>query len=419
MRFTPKVALGPPGVVFLDISKCRTLQSETALRWRLRVLADRLRIRVKIAVAPDPGTALGLVRFGVVAFDELPIEALADVWSPFRNGTGPETGVRFLEPIVDILHRLGVHRLAEFLAIPPATLASRFGRECVQISQWLKGRPGSELQWPFFVPAERFSEREDVDPAFGLLDLEPVLFLLKAAVDRLVIRLKGRARRIQTLCLNLEHENRARRSVDIRTFTLDFASPISSTPSLMKLLTERLTRDLARTPLLHAVTGIEITATHLVPARAAQADFFKTDELEAEAFALLLSRLHQRLGPGASFCARLEPRYLPEHGWKKRTPDDGGSLKSATLPLPFPLRPLRLFRKPKPMVREGGRLKHAAREWTIDRVGDPERIVGEWWMAPPGRTTERDYMRVDTKEGEALWVYRVPGGALFLHGIFD
>jgi protein ImuB len=53
----------------------------------------------------------------------------------------------------------------------------------------------------------------------------------------------------------------------------------------------------------------------------------------------------------------------------------------------------------------------------------PERIAPEWWLDDPAwRSGPRDYWRVETEEGERLWIYEARGGEVaagwFAQGVF-
>ena len=53
----------------------------------------------------------------------------------------------------------------------------------------------------------------------------------------------------------------------------------------------------------------------------------------------------------------------------------------------------------------------------------PERIAPEWWLDDPAwRSGARDYWRVETEEGERLWLFEAQGGELpggwFAQGLF-
>ena len=54
----------------------------------------------------------------------------------------------------------------------------------------------------------------------------------------------------------------------------------------------------------------------------------------------------------------------------------------------------------------------------------PERIAPEWWLDDPNwRTGVRDYWKIITVTGEALWLYQAHGalmsGGWFCHGNFS
>jgi protein ImuB len=53
----------------------------------------------------------------------------------------------------------------------------------------------------------------------------------------------------------------------------------------------------------------------------------------------------------------------------------------------------------------------------------PERIAPEWWLDDPAwRSGPRDYWRVETAEGDRLWLYEARGGEAtggwFAQGLF-
>ena len=63
------------------------------------------------------------------------------------------------------------------------------------------------------------------------------------------------------------------------------------------------------------------------------------------------------------------------------------------------------------------------REWVTRVAVGPERIAPEWWLdRPEWRSGPRDYWRVETEEGQRLWLFYAHGGDLsggwFCHGQF-
>jgi protein ImuB len=58
-------------------------------------------------------------------------------------------------------------------------------------------------------------------------------------------------------------------------------------------------------------------------------------------------------------------------------------------------------------------------KFEVSTMHGPERLVGEWWDEKPH---QRDYFRVETKNGQHLWVFRNGSGVMsefYLHGYFD
>ncbi|MFY9290495.1 MAG: DUF6504 family protein, partial [Methylorubrum rhodinum] len=57
----------------------------------------------------------------------------------------------------------------------------------------------------------------------------------------------------------------------------------------------------------------------------------------------------------------------------------------------------------------------------VARADGPERILGEWWVAPGETDMTRDYYRVETEAGERFWLFRdgpmEAEGRWWLHGL--
>jgi protein ImuB len=160
-----------------------------------------------------------------------------------------------------------------------------------------------------------------------------------------------------------------------------------------------------------------------VPGQYFQRHFFNKKEEEQEAWNSLIERLCEKLGRSCvrgqepAFVAEPVENYKPENGWRRRVVENQKSLLLG-VDLPLPERPLRLLPKPTPLAKNGNSLVGRDREWEISDWEGPERISGEWW----GEEFRRDYFRVGTKNGEQLWIFRIPeaaGDYVYLHGYFD
>jgi protein ImuB len=147
--------------------------------------------------------------------------------------------------------------------------------------------------------------------------------------------------------------------------------------------------------------------------------------IEGQAFDDLLGRLGARLGVEA--VVRLHPAdsHIPEKGAIEMAA--AFSAPATGWPPPATLRPVLIF-PPEPVTPEGGGVPPGVFVWRRRRrrsaaAFGPERIAPEWWLDDPAwRSGARDYWRVETEEGERLWLFAAEGGALspgwFAQGIF-
>jgi protein ImuB len=264
----------------------------------------------------------------------------------------------------------------------------------------------AQVAWPRFTPREVLEERLDFEHAARIENLEPVLFLLRALLHRIFLRLS--ARRESLVDFDLHFHLSRFSPLRERLFRFRLPLPHSDPAALLALLRDRLERELQEAPLAEALEGLSLRVLRTAPVRDRQRDFFSRAESQRESFSSLVALLRERLGEEAAFLAAPAPRLLPEASWRRCVDFRYGGEAVLT-----PLRPLRLLRDPLPLWRNQERLTGTGRRWRIRSFRGPERLGGEWWL----KEFEREYFRVET-ETETLWVFRSAEG-LFLHGIFD
>lgn len=390
--FSPQVAQAEEAV-FVEVSASRHLFTLEECFVRLRQIVAHFSVNTRVSWAEDIPTALAFARFGVTRREALPVEALADFLSPFQRQEFTSA---------PLFRKLGVANLEDFLRVPRAGLASRFGKEGLFAYERLL-RSG-EVAWPRFVPPEKLLERADFDFASRVENLEPVLFLLRNLLHRIFLRLYARKQKLVDFTLTF-HLNRfcAQRE---RHSVFHLPLPQSDPKALLSLMQERLARELELRPLEEALEGLSFEVQGTAPMLDAQREIFSRAEEEREAWASLVARLEEKLGSGSAFLAVPAPRIRPEASWTKSLEKDPGTVVAT------PPRPLRIF-PPLPLTRKGERLSHGRRHWNLLSFQGPEKISGEWWLGG----FCREYFRVET-ETETLWVFRDEAG-LFLHGVFD
>lgn len=431
MRFTPQIALRKGGsAIFLEVGASHRLFSEENLCARLIVLAHRLgwdASRARVALASSASTAFVMTRYKEYArsrnLKDLPLEALADFATPFAADVEARASI---DEMVQRLKKLGLKSVGDFSILPPADLASRFGRQSVRlVSQVWEGENLSA--WPGFKPCDRVKERSQLDSEgsapSGAPSLDALLFEIKGLVDRAMARLRGRAERVAALELRFELERWSILKSTKRKYALALPLPQGSTSGLLPLLRESLNTWVEREPFLAPLIAIELEITETAPGRGSQRDFFSQAEEEAEAFDALLARLAQKLGKSSVFSAQLVERYLPERAYVRFFPN--GVLDFEKQVMDLPARPARVLKKPEPLQRDGAWLTRASGErFRVQRWEGPERIASEWWRDPRGEGVDRDYFRVWTESGERLWIFlnrKAPilSARFYLHGYFD
>jgi len=449
-RFTPLVGIDPdvfPQSVLLDITRVIDLfGGEAALVQRIAGELPAEGWQFHIAVADTPGAAWALAWYGKsgkwevgseevggerrrerVEYSVLSTEYGSPSLAPLPLSTSPLStphsplsllplpALRLAEPIVALLHSLGIWRIGELAALPRRELSSRFGPELLDCLDRVTGRlaeplpawdppPQFEVCWSAEYPTAR---RETIEAALEHLVRRLAAMLTRAA--RGAMRLECRL-----TCLG--------GGETLRGETLDVAvglfRPTAWASHLLQLLQVRL----ESLQLPGAVEAIRLTAV-TAPLELRQQEMFeRSTRVQSYHLAGLIDRLSNRLGHTRVVRIRLIPDAQPElachyaplvgarsTGFSRKRnsfPPKGGTTSA---------RPLRLLTEPM-------RLSNELEQRIVRRIG-PERIETGWWRGgvPAQRVgVARDYYRVETAAGCWFWIFRrLPDGPWFLHGMFD
>jgi protein ImuB len=239
------------------------------------------------------------------------------------------------------------------------------------------------------------------------MSLEPLLFLLKPAIDRSMARLRARSKRASQIRLELELESGSEfKATPSRIFRLELPVPQGSAGAILLLLKTKLEGSLTRAPLRSPVVSLRFEIEKMVPGYGAQKHFFESTEEQSEAWDALTLRLLSELGSEGAFRATPIDTHVPENSWRAGPATaPAQSLGLTTLKV---ARPTRLLDPPEVLRFETFRS-------FVDWQG-PERIETDWWSH--SKEVVRDYFRVTTRGGEQLWVFR-SFAQYFLHGYFD
>lgn len=365
----------------------------------------------------------------------------------------------FPERLCEPLERLDIQTLGAFLELPPGELHTRFGAEAAS----LHGRFGEARQLPLQPLRFESPRRLSVEVQPPTAQVEPLLFAIKGALDRLLADLEQRGERLTQLTMSLRLEaygNRKGAPIKLReeerevVETLEPSSPLDESSTLLELVRLRL----GKKRLLAPVEELILEADAVVHAGEQQRTPGEAPKRDPRAAERALARVRAAFGNRAVVRAELRDGHLPEACFRfvpleqwKETPEPGGvqeeegqrhenllvaATRGASRNAPGapgfrearPVRrkriPLqrRVLRRPKP-------LPSTAQGWplldgVVGHVGEvvdldgPQRLSGGWWGKQ--QPAQRDYYYAETEEGGLFWVYwDRPRSRWFLHGHVD
>jgi protein ImuB len=429
-RWTPTVAIEGQDTLFLDLTGVAHLHGgEAAMAARLRRMLARLGYSARIAIADTPGAAWALAHFAPETI--CPAGRHAGVLAPL-----PIEALRIDAAAVELLHRLGVTRIAQLVAMPRAPLVRRFGAALAGQLERALGRLPEPLHpvvppEPIAIP-QRFAE--------PIGTAEAIEHWLGTLVPRLTAALAERGLGASRVELVADRVDGVPQRIRI-----GLARPSRDGAHLLRLLVRRIEQ-------VEPGYGIDALTLHVRRALPLGAEPVteRLDEEAAPDLAPLVDTLATRIGLGAIWRSRpvesdVPERSVaamgvldsPERGGARTRIDDVGQLDRNPALHPWHPewpKPARLLRRPERLDHVLAELPdHAPRRFTwrgcphrVVRADGPERIHGEWWKRTAEATQVRDYFRVEDEQGRRYWLFRKGDGersvtgdlSWYLHGVF-
>jgi protein ImuB len=457
-KFSPWVAEEAPAGLVVDLTGCAHLfGGEAALLDQIGADCEELGLTVHSGIADTLGAAWALARYAgqpvpvARSGDAIDQEAWATrsravkrrnwekggpaprvenaaarpsrIAAPGQTRTAlaglPVAALRLPSETVADLTRLGLRRIADLSGQPRAGLARRFGRQLVQRLDQAMGVEPEPVSPAKAEP--HFAVRLTFPDPIGLeSDIVAALDrLLPALGERLTAAGQG-ARRVRLEC---HRADQATEWVEV-----GLARPSANPDRMRPLLLLKIGGidagfGIDRLRLLAAETEPLHDRQHRGHLEAA------SDGRSRAAPGVPLDDLLGRIGArvGLERITRLHPAesHIPEKSANVMAA--AWSEPAGPWPAPTAPRPLLLWR-PEPVTAADSPDLPLAFRWrrremrTVAGAG-PERIAPEWWLDDPDwRSGVRDYWRVVTDTGDALWLYYAHGGTMsggwFCHGAF-
>ena len=335
---------------------------------------------------------------------------------------------------------LGLNTAGAFASLTPDDVEARWGDE--GLAAWRLTR-GEDARRPSLVRAER-PRAVAAELPVPAATLEPVLFLVRAALDRLVGELVADARAAAVVAITLTLDD-ARGALPERRTAHTVTREVRCPKPLARLapLFERCRALLDTWTLSAPVLAVEIAITATAPMGGEQGGLLDAAWRDPAAADAALARLRAELGPGTVVRPAVRDTHRPEaagvwedvaHGSTLTPPPAQGvePLVDGFVPHAAPAQgdavgAMRTFAQAAPVEVEVADGRPRALWWegrrvVLARVQGPERLGGEWWSSP----WQRDYWRGEGAiDGEAradVVLYRdrqEPRRGWFLQGWVD
>lgn len=413
IRYTPVVAIDPPGGLLLNVTGCAHLWGgEIEYLANINQRFNLFGYHIRTAMADTIGAAWAIARFGkefAIAETGKQTDALLSL---------PPAALRIEAATVDRLEKLGLRQISQFISIPRPSLRRRFGQDLLTRLHQALGFEVEALE-PV-QPIEPYQERLPcLDPIVTATGIE---IALKRLLDGLCTRLLQEQKGLRSALLKCYRVDGKMETIGIGT-----NRPTNNSTHIFKLFEFKLSG-------IEPALGIELftlEAGKVEDASPVQEKMWEEKGgLDDTGLSELLDRIAGKIGPDQIH------RYVPdEHYWPERSFKTAAAIneKTTTHWKADRPRPLQLLFKPAPievtapipdyppmLFRYKGKLHK------IMKADGPERIEQEWWLQ---EGLQRDYYSVEDEEGRRYWLFRsghyeagnpiaIGSYQWFIHGFF-
>lgn len=332
---------------------------------------------------------------------------------------------------------LGLRTIGQLARLPLEEVERRWGP--AGISAWRLANGDDDRRPGLLRPETPRTVSTELSPSVSTT--EPILFLLRAALERLLAGLIVDGRSVAVAAITLALDD-VRNSLPVPTRTHTVTREIRLPRPLARIdpLFERCRALLEDWPLSAPVRAVNIAITATAPLSGAQGDLLDTSWRDPAAAEAALARLRSRLGSDVVVRPVLADSHRPEAAatWQRFDETAGDDMtrnnglpgnpviddKLSTVPDARPAA-LRRLDPPEPVAVTITADRPQALRWRnrwvrVRRATGPERVSGEWW----DDSYRRDYWRCENEEtGASMVVFRDlaadSGDLWFLQGWYD
>jgi protein ImuB len=406
---------------------------ERELAYALRRIAARWHPRPRVAIA-DSCVAARAATWAGTSFQHGDERSLICIVPHGHDAGYLAPAPLALVPMPDelrlALQALGLRTVGSLAALSAEDVERRWGNEGLQA--WRLAR-GEDSRRPVLARVSEFPLVE-AELAMAATAMEPILFLVRAALERLTTQLASRGQAVAALAITLSLDD-VRGALPMNALTrahtvtreVRLARPVARVAPLF----ERCRALLDTWSLTAPVIGVGVAIVAAAPLSGEQGDLLATTWRDAAAVDAALARLRAELGPNVVVRPIARDAQVPERrgAWV----ENGGERGTLSIKTERALDALvttraastadpaiRLLEAPESvfvMCDDGVpcAVTWRGRRLTIERAVGPERLSGDWW----DDGYRRDYWRCESAFGDFVLYLDRMDDQWWVQGWFD
>jgi protein ImuB len=403
--------LGAPGLWWIGATGLDSLGGEQELARALWHIAKQWHPKSRVAIAGSCVAARAATwQAGAARWMITPVDDDSEYLSQVPLGLIPmDSDMR------EALLALGLRTAGALAALEADDVERRWGE--IGLQAWRLAR-GEDPRRPFL--AQLYAPRSVVtELSSSVTSTEPLVFLLRSALERLVRESIADGRSVATIAITLTLDDaQGKATLKPRPHTVTREVRLPKPLARVEPLLERCRMLLEKWTLTAPVSCLTVSIAATAPLSGDQGDLLDSSWRDPAAAEAAFARLRAELGLGAIVQPSLGDSHKPEEEGKW----DEASLEievpvEATPEVPVSGLAHRQLEPAEPAQVDCDQerpkaLRWRSRVWRIHHAVGPERLAGDWWRDPYAR----DYWRCEEDGGATLVVYRRSDGEWFVQG---
>ena len=420
---------GVPGLWWVGASGFDGVGGEQQLAKSLLRIAKRWHPRPRVAIAGSCVAARAATWAGATYATSNGDRSLVHVVAPEHDAAylapAPLALVPMDEEFRAALHALGLRTVGSLASLEATDVERRWGE--IGLRAWRLAR-ADDPRRPVLARVET-QPAVEVELATPASTMEPVLFLVRAALDRLVHDMIAHGRAIAAVAITLTLDDARGALVNAPAHTVTREARAARPLARVLPLFERCRALLDSWTLDAPVIAVRVAIVAVAPLSGEQGDLLSTSWRDLGAADAALERLRAELGTGAIVRAEAQDTHRPEKAgvWKELSAEAVQETKKngkrvAEPPTIVPAksdshRPVLVVSEPLPVTPMARRALDPPEAVDVSCDGDvpcaitwrgqriavtralgPERLSGDWW----DDGYRRDYWRCESGVGEMV-----------------